>query len=153
MRIRLEALAAIFLLGTAAAPHGADVAKMDGLAWLNGGWASRDGDQWTEEHWTAARGGVMLGTNLSGKGEKAGAFEFLRIAAGGDGAVYYWAAPGGRTPVAFRLVSVSDAEAVFENPEHDFPTRIAYRREGDVLTATISGPDGANAMSWTFRRR
>jgi hypothetical protein len=29
---------------------------------------------------------------------------------------------------------------VFENLEHDFPQRIEYQRDGDRLTATISGP-------------
>ena len=42
---------------------------------------------------------------------------------------------------------------VFENPAHDYPTRITYRRDGDRLVATISGPNGANPMSWRYRRR
>jgi hypothetical protein len=44
-------------------------------------------------------------------------------------------------------------EAVFENPHHDFPQRIVYRREGKALIATVSLNDGSNAMSWRYRRR
>lgn len=29
---------------------------------------------------------------------------------------------------------------VFENPQHDFPKRIEYRRDGTALKASISGP-------------
>jgi hypothetical protein len=36
---------------------------------------------------------------------------------------------------------------------HDYPQRIAYVRDGDMLTATISAIDGSKAMRWTFRRR
>jgi hypothetical protein len=42
---------------------------------------------------------------------------------------------------------------VFENPAHDFPTRVAYRRDGDRLVATVSGPGGRDAQSWTFVRK
>ena len=93
----------------------------------------------------------MLGTNLSGKGGKAEGFEFLRIAAEADGTVNYWGSPGGKAAVPFKLVSMSSNAVVFENPKHDFPTRIAYRRSGARLTATVSGPDGRGAQSWTFR--
>ncbi|HYG48245.1 MAG TPA: DUF6265 family protein [Allosphingosinicella sp.] len=134
----------------AAAPAGQSV---EALAWLSGVWVQEKQGRWTEERWAPPRGGVMLGTSLSGSGAVAREFEFLRLAAGPDGGVSYWGSPGGKAAVPFRLVSLSGREAVFENPAHDYPTRIVYRRSGDTLTATISGADGANAMSWTFRRR
>ena len=56
-------------------------------------------------------------------------------------------------PVGFRLVASDGTSATFENPAHDFPQRIQYRRDGDRLVATISARDGSNAMSWTYRRR
>lgn len=45
------------------------------------------------------------------------------------------------------------ASATFENPAHDFPQRIVYRRTGDSMVATISALNGSNAMSWTYMRR
>ena len=30
-------------------------------------------------------------------------------------------------------------EAVFENPAHDFPQRVIYKRDGDKLNARIEG--------------
>jgi hypothetical protein len=65
----------------------------------------------------------------------------------------YLAQPGGRAPVQFRLTARTRTGATFENPAHDFPQRIVYRRSGDSMVATISALDGSNAMSWTYRRR
>jgi hypothetical protein len=41
---------------------------------------------------------------------------------------------------------------VFENPTNDYPTKIVYRRKGETLLATITGPEGKNSYSWTFRK-
>ncbi len=139
--------AALLLIG--AAPQN-DVAK---LGWLGGAWLSETPEGWTEEIWTVPRGGLMLGTNRSGKGERATGFEFMRIALDGEGRVAFFASPNGKPASAFPMVSSAPGEAVFENPAHDYPTRIVYRRDGDVLTGTISGPGGKNVMRWVFRRR
>lgn len=123
------------------------------LAWMSGDWAEEKGGRWTEERWSRPRGGVMLGTSLSGRGGQAGDYEFIRIAADADGTPTYFASPRGAPPVPFRLTSGGAGQAVFENPAHDYPTRIVYRRQGEVLTATVSGAGGANPMSWRYRRR
>ncbi len=123
------------------------------LGWMAGQWSTEGTGAWTEEHWAPERGGVMLGTNLSGEGERAGAYEYMRLAEEADGTIQFWGSPGGKPPVAFKLVRSAPGEAVFENPAHDFPTQIVYRRSGNTLFATVSGPDGANAQSWTFKRR
>lgn len=136
------------LLLMAAAP----TADVDDLAWLGGAWVSETEEGWTEELWTAPRGGMMLGTNRSGKGAAATAFEYMRIERGKDGSISYTASPGGGSPVSFTLTSSSANEAVFENAAHDYPTRIVYRRDGDSLVATVSGPEGKNTLSWSFRR-
>jgi hypothetical protein len=128
-------------------------AAVSDLGWMAGHWTSEADGRWTEESWTAPRGGLMLGHSRSGRGDAAREFEFLRIQAGEDGAPAYFAQPGGRAPVAFRLVAHDGTSATFENPAHDFPQRIHYVREGDAMTATISALDGSNAMSWRFRRR
>ncbi|MBA3676889.1 MAG: hypothetical protein H0W74_05730 [Sphingosinicella sp.] len=135
-----------FLAAAAPAPQVGD------LGWLAGAWVSENDEGWVEEQWTDARGGTMLGTNRSGKGEKATGYEYMRIAADDRGAIQFWGSPSGAPPVAFPLVSIKDREATFENPAHDYPTRIVYRLEKDVLVGTVSGPEGKNPLSWTFKR-
>lgn len=152
----LAAAFAAFALAVGSVPATAQQtppSPIERLAWLGGAWGSGDAEgAWVEEHWTAPRGGLMLGTNRSGTASRAEAFEFLRIEAGEDGVPVYWAAPAGGTPVPFRLVAAEPGLAVFENPAHDYPTRITYRRTNDTLVATIEGAGGANAMSWTWRK-
>lgn len=142
---------AIAALGGAGSA-GAEPERIE-LAWMAGDWLAKTPESWTEERWSSPRGGVMLGTSLSGKGGAANGYEFLRLARGADGTLAYHASPGGAPAVAFRLVRSAANEAVFENPAHDFPQRIAYRRAGDVMTATISDISGGKAMSWRFERQ
>lgn len=147
--VLLTGLALLLAAPGAAAPVPSDAAA---LAWMSGDWVEEKGGRWTEERWSRPRGGIMLGTSLSGRGGRAAEYEFIRISADADGRLTYFASPQGGSPVPFRLVSSSRHEAVFENPKHDYPTRIVYRRDGDVLIATVSGPGGKNARTWRYRR-
>jgi hypothetical protein len=54
--------------------------------------------------------------------------------------------------VAFPAVETGAARVTFENLSHDYPTRIAYSRSGNRLTASISGPGGANAQTWVYSK-
>lgn len=151
-KLNFVSLVGTLLLGSASPAAPNDPATST-LAWMSGSWVTEAAGHWTEERWTPPRAGVLLGTSLSGRGNRAETFEFLRIAADEAGKISYWGSPQGAPPVAFALVRASRNELVFENPSHDFPTRIAYRRDGNVLTATISGPGVKDAQSWRYRRR
>ena len=66
-------------------------------------------------------------------------FEHLRIEAREDG-VFYVAKPSRQPETAFKLAPDSGPILVFENPDHDFPTTIAYTPLGaDSMRATIAG--------------
>jgi hypothetical protein len=147
--MKLWTCAAAALL-MAAAPAGPAVQD---LGWLAGSWISEQGGRWTEERWAPPRGGVMVGTVLNGSGDKAGSFEFMRIAPDKDGMPVFWASPEGKTAVPFRYEGGGQREARFTNAANDYPHRIVYRRNGNVLTGTISKLDGSNANSWTYRRK
>lgn len=146
MRIMVAALAVALV---AASP----AATVDDLGWLAGDWVSEAGERWTEERWTPPRAGLMLGVSRSGRGEELREYEYIRISRGDDGAIAYIAMPQGGAPVAFRLARHHGNSATFENPAHDYPQRIAYVRDGDTLTATISAIDGSKPRRWTYRRR
>lgn len=129
------ALAALLVLGCApeeTASRAPDLPGSSGLgsvAWLAGVHRMNDGDAVIEEHWTHPGGSVMFGINRTMKGEALAAYEILRIEARPDSIVYV-AQPGGRVPgTEFTLVPQGDPDTFsFENPEHDFPQRIIYRR-------------------------
>ena len=52
------------------------------------------------------------------------------------------------------MVESGAQRAVFANPEHGFPARIVYWREGDELLARIEGTlrDKPAAVEWRFAR-
>lgn len=128
----------------------ADLAK---LAWISGSWISPPGKTQIEEHWTDVGGNMLLGVGRTLSGGKTVFFEFLRIEARPDG-VYYVAQPGGRPATDFKLTRLTANEALFENPAHDFPKRILYRRNPDgTILARIDGGEGVQEGAQEFPYR
>jgi uncharacterized protein DUF6265 len=124
------------------------------LSWMSGDWQTASGGRrQIEEHWTAAAGGSMMGVSRTVAGDKTVEFEYLRIEQRDDG-IYYVAHPKARCPgTDFKLTRASATEAVFENPQHDFPKRIIYRKTDDGLTASIDAGEGSKGMSFVYKRR
>ncbi len=139
------------VLIAAAALVSAPAAAAD-LSWMSGCWQQTQQERWTEECWTVPRAGQLMGSGRTGDAAGVQSFEFMRIARGEDGVPVFWGAPGGGAAVPFRQVRVGDREIVFENPNHDFPTRVRYWRDGETLNAEISGAEGTKPMSWQFVR-
>lgn len=138
------------LLILTAGAHAAPAAPPQ-LDWLAGHWCGT-GQPRVEEFWLPPAGGELLGLNRTIQQDRVVAFEFLRIAEH-DGALSYLAQPGGRPLTAFRWTAGGKDWVRFENPRHDFPTLIEYRRKGATLEAEIAGPDGAGGeqrISFSF---
>ena len=66
----------------------------------------------------------------------------------------FWAEPDGRPATPFVLAESATQRAVFANPEHVFPARIVYWRDGDDLMARIEGTikDQPAAVEWRFAK-
>ena len=126
-------------------------ASADDLSWMEGHWRSEAEGRVSEEIWTNGEGGLYLGVNRTIRDGQARAFEFMRIVESDDGAAYC-AQPGGGEAVCFERVDSAEHSVTFENPDHDFPQRITYVREGDALTATISDLSGEQAFSFGWER-
>lgn len=119
--------------------------------WMVGAWASKDGDAWADEYWTPQRGGMMIGASRSGKAGKLDFWEHMRIEREADGTIVFWAIVGKQAPVRFVAREKTAEEIVFVNPEHDYPQRIHYWRDGMELKAEISLIDGSNAEQYSFK--
>jgi Domain of unknown function (DUF6265) len=115
------------------------------LRWLQGDWVQIDGKRTTTEHWEVDDNGNLAGSSASGNSREA-----MLIARARNRKVYLTSTLPGQKPVAFKLVRSSKNEAVFENPRHDFPQRIAYRRDETGLHASISMLNGMNAKHWHY---
>ncbi len=122
------------------------------LSWISGDWQTEPGGKaQIDEHWTQPSGGSMLGMSRTVVGDQTVEYEYLRIEQRGE-AIYYVAHPKARCPgTDFKLTRLSAQEALFENPAHDFPKRIIYRKNADgSLTASIDGGEGTKAMSFPY---
>jgi hypothetical protein len=129
------ALLVTFIAQSAAPPP----APLDAFSWLAGCWAGGSGTRQVEEQWMQPRGGIMLGVGRTIVDGVAREHEFLLLRADGSD-IFYVARPSGQQEASFKLIEMKDGAATFENPAHDFPQRIIYRRSADgSLVARIEG--------------
>jgi hypothetical protein len=150
-------LACVFLLvdsdhSKAQGPAAVPARSLADLSWIAGDWqTAQGGRRQVEEHWTAPAAGTMIGMGRTIAGGKTVEFEYLRLEERA-GAIYYVAHPKARSPgTDFKLTRLTGQEAMFENPEHDFPKRILYRKNADgSLTASIDGGDGTRSITFAY---
>ena len=96
----------------------------------------------------------MIGMSRTVAGGKTVFTEYIQIRESNGQLAYIVSLGLAAKPVVFKLVKGSDNEATFENPEHDFPQRIIYRREStDSLFARIEGQEKGVNKGIDFRYR
>ncbi|MBT8062614.1 MAG: polysaccharide deacetylase family protein [Xanthomonadales bacterium] len=139
---------AVFCLLVLAMPlsgHADACGQLDELWWMAGNWettspSSRVTEQWIRVSPDTAEG---LGQVFDLESGAVRSSETMRLVAMSGEVFFIAKVAHNDVPVAFKLTSCEGDTAVFENPDHDFPTRIAYQLEGDDrLTADVRGPDG-----------
>lgn len=92
----------------------------------------------------------MIGRGFNLKGVDTVFVEKIKIVVK-DNELYYVAdVPENKGEVYFRFIHFSRDGFVCENPQHDFPKKIAYSFDGKTLRATISG-DGKQ-MDYLFEK-
>lgn len=111
------------------------------LNWLEGTWmrTNTKPGRTSYEYWKRSSTGEMMGYNVLLQGTDTLSFEKMTILSK-DNILYFVAdIPENKAPVFFQLTSLENLSFTCENPAHDFPKRIVYRRTDDRITATISG--------------
>jgi hypothetical protein len=122
-------------------------------AFLSGCWEQKtEAGRWTEECWTDARGGLMIGSGRDGNGDKVGHWEWMRIERGRDGSVTFYGSPKGAPPVGFKATEADGKSITFVNASHDYPQRVRYVVTAVGLEAEVSLADGSNPNRWSYRR-
>ena len=124
------------------------------FAFAMGTWSESKDSLTTSEHWIAPGGKILLGVGSTVKSGKTVFFEFLRVESRDDG-IYYIAQPKGNPPVEFKMIECTKDHVIFENAQHDYPSRVIYHKiDNDTLKARIEGKQkGQDASNeWLYKR-
>lgn len=123
------------------------------LNWLQGDWCGERKGVQNEEHWGSPKAGVMLGWHRDTRDGQLAGFEFMRITFDAEG-IRFHAQPGGKPETIFPATTHEPGRIVFEQPGHDFPKRVTYRREEDgrLFARIDDGTDTGPSMEWTWSR-
>jgi hypothetical protein len=121
------------------------------LSWLAGCWRLNRGATVVDEQWLTPLGGMMLGTSRTVKGGTVREYEFVVLRTSATGATYE-AHPSGQDSTTFTSNGAPIGnEVVFENPAHDFPQKVGYRRVSpDSVVAWIEGKMGGASKKIEF---
>src|SRR5262249_14644321 len=108
-------------------------------AWLAGCWQQTRGNSVTLGMWMSPAGGMLLASRTVAGGSVR---EYEQLVLRQDQAqLVYTAHPSGQAEASFASTEVTDSAFSVANPQHDFPQKISYRRQGkDSLVARIEGP-------------
>jgi hypothetical protein len=153
MTIRWRSCWCLLALVLAAPAWAEDCGSLDALRWLLGDWTAAGSKSVFHESWAAAGPQTFEGAGVEravADGAVKGA-ESLRLVEMAGGVFYVAKVTHNELPVAFRLTSCSDSRYVFENPAHDFPRRLEYRRgdDGRLTVAVSDGADRGFALDFT----
>jgi Domain of unknown function (DUF6265) len=146
--MRAPAIATSLVLGVLPAVLGGQGVQPP--AWLAGCWKQQTGNRENLEMWMPPAGGMMLGASRTLVGGAVREYEQLRITLD-SGKLVYTASPSGQQTASFTSTAITDSSFTVENPQHDFPQRIIYRRKGaDSLIARIEG--GPRGFDYPMKR-
>lgn len=153
-KIYTLSLAAVALLAVScqkkAEKQRGQIAKAE---WFLGSWENKTPQGTLSEKWEKANDSVFNGESYFTKGKDTLFGEKVTLAEK-DGALLYTVTTKGQNgdlPVAFKMTTATANQIVFENPAHDFPTKIAYKLVNkDSLVAEISGMQAGKPASETF---
>ncbi len=128
--------------------------SLEPARWLVGSWLASTDSRTIRETWREVSTATFEGEGATHSRTDGTLLdsEVLRLVAMAGEVFYVAKVAHNPYPVAFRLASCDGNRLEFENPAHDFPRRIEYRRTAeDTFEAHVS--DGAGkGFALSFRR-
>lgn len=126
--------------------------KMKQMEWLLGNWTRTNVKPGKSgyEIWNKASPTEWKGRGISMKGADTTFVEILKIAIENDRLYYIADVPENKKSVYFEVTAVTADSFTCENPEHDFPKKIAYRFDGKEIRARVSA--GEQGQDFVFVR-
>ncbi len=127
---------------TSETDSGNNISDIEKASWLIGTWHNTSPEVSSTEVWEKKNDSTLAGISFAIVGKDTVSYETVSLEKNGAG-VYYIPTvkeQNNAQPVKFTLTSSTVNKMVFENPSHDFPTKITYNKiTNDSMVAEISG--------------
>jgi hypothetical protein len=118
------------------------------FGWLIGTWQENENsfEVWKDE------GNFLSGSSYKiDKARNKTVTEEIKLIKKGNDFYYVPDVAGPQGPIEFKITSFDKNSFIAENPAHDFPKKIIYKKINDQqLEATISG--GSKSISYSFKK-
>ncbi len=127
--------------------------EIEKAEWLIGTWENKTQKGSIYETWTKTGNYEFSGKSYTVRGKDMIIFENIRLVQENKKLFYIPTVKNQNdgVPVRFAAKAISENQLVFENPEHDFPQIIAYKKiNSDSLIAEISGTKNGQKRKQTF---
>ena len=126
-------------------------AMLSDFNWLIGAWKRETSRGTLYEKWTQVSDQTIEGESYRINNGAKKFTEFLRLHQFGNEIFYTAKVPHNAFPTPFKLIQSNDQKAVFENPDHDFPQRVIYMRNGaGSFHARIEGKNNGKESAVDF---
>ena len=133
---------AIISLASCEKKSGNKFEKLKKLEWLVGSWEQKLPDGIITETWTKENDSLFSGKSFFIKEKDTIHLESIKLIQKNDDLFYIPTVSGqnNNEPTTFTMTSDAENTFSFENPAHDYPQKITYKKINDTnLLATISG--------------
>lgn len=127
--------------------------KLATMDWLVGNWENKMPEGDLLESWEKKDDSTFVGKSYFIKGKDTISSESVELIQKGEDLLYIPTVKGQNNdkPVTFKLATTTAMEFVFENPTHDYPQKITYKKVNDTsLVATISGMQQGKVSSESY---
>ncbi|HYF69499.1 MAG TPA: DUF6265 family protein [Ohtaekwangia sp.] len=139
MKIKISAIVCVLFFGSSTFQQNPDIELAN---WIIGTWENKTQRGSIFETWSKIKDNELAAKSYKLNGKDTVVFETVRLIQEQDSLFYIPTVKNqnGGLPVRFSLHAISDGLFVFQNPTHDFPQVIAYKRiNADSMVAEVSG--------------
>jgi hypothetical protein len=129
--------------------------NMNSFYYLEGKWVIEEKGRKIYEEWRRENDTLMSSSGYYVENGDTAFSEKVDLKKSGRDIFYIPDVEHNTGPVKFKLVNIVENKAVFENPRHDFPTKIIYEKINDNrLHASIEGmvEGKLKIIEYNFRR-
>lgn len=129
--------------------------QLNKAAWLIGNWSSKMPEGTLTESWNKLNDSTYVGTSyfILTNANDTIHNETITLCQNEEELIYCATVKGQNNdePVSFKFNPAIENELVFENPTHDYPQKISYKKVSNIkLVATISGTQQGKSSQESF---